>query len=180
WNISRWGLATSSSSLVKYNTIYGGLATIPIMMFWLYVSWLIVIIGAELTFAIQNIHSQGREELAHAASPQCRETIALRLMAAIADAFERGGEPPALSALAQRLGAPVALTSEIIFHLCQDGLLREIELSEDPGYVPAKPLERISVQDVVASIHERSGTNFKLEPGTDATLIAETVARARS
>src|SRR4029077_8749337 len=83
WQLSRWGLATSSSSLVKYNTIYGGLATIPIMMFWLYISWLIVIIGAELTFAIQNIGSQGKEELAQGASPVCRETVAHRVMAAI-------------------------------------------------------------------------------------------------
>ncbi len=180
WQLSRWALATSSSSLVQYNTIYGGLATIPIMMFWLYISWLIVIIGAELTFAIQNIGSQGKEELAQDASPKCRETIALRVMAAIADAFDQGKEPPTLSVLSKRLGAPVGLTSEIVFHLCEDGLLREIELKDDPGYVPAKPLERINLQDVVSSLHERNGTDFKLEGGAEAAFIATAIARART
>lgn len=179
WQCSRWLLANASSSLVQYNTIYGGLATIPIMMFWLYISWLIVIIGAELTFAIQNIGSQGKEELADEASPRCREIVALRVVAAIADAFERGAEPPSLTTLAKRLGAPVALTSGIIFHLCEDGLLREIEQKEDPGYVPAKPLGRISLQDVVSSLHDRGGVNFKLEGGSDASFIAEAIGKAR-
>lgn len=179
WNMSRWGLATSSSSLVKYNTIYGGLATIPIMMFWLYVSWMIVILGADVTFAIQNISSQGKEELAEEASPRCRETVALRLMAAIGDAFDRGAEPPGVAALAQRLGAPVTLTSEIVFHLCEDRLLREIDRPDDPGYLPGRPLERISIHDVVSSLHERDGTDFTLEGGVDAGFIAESLARAR-
>jgi membrane protein len=180
WNMSRWGLATSSSSLVKYNTIYGGLATIPIMMFWLYVSWLIVILGADVTFAIQNIGSQGKEELADEASPKCRETVALRLVAAIADAFDLGKEPPGREALAKRLGAPVTLVSQIVFHLCEDGILREIERPDDPGYVPARPLERVTLQDVVGSLHERDGLDFTLEGGSDASFIADQMARARA
>jgi membrane protein len=181
WGASRWALANLSSSLVQYNTIYGGLATIPIMMFWLYISWLIVIIGAELTFALQNIGTQGKEELAQDASPRCRETVALRITAAIADAFEKGAEPPTLTQLAKRLGAPVTLVSDIIFRLCEDALLREIERAdEDPGYVLARPLDRISLSDVLKSLHERSGTDFTLEGGDDAAYIAREMDRARA
>ncbi|HZU98598.1 MAG TPA: YhjD/YihY/BrkB family envelope integrity protein [Planctomycetota bacterium] len=181
WGGSRWALANLSSSLVQYNTIYGGLATIPIMMFWLYISWLIVIIGAELTFALQNIGTQGKEELAQDASPRCRETVALRITAAIADAFEKGADPPTLTQLSKRLGAPVTLVSAIIFRLCEDALLREIERAdEDPGYVPARPLDRISLSDVLKSLHERSGTDFTLEGGDDAAYIAREMDRARA
>src|SRR5262249_30605659 len=142
WQTSKWALTRSSSSLVQYNTIYGGLATIPIMMFWLYVTWLIVIVGAELTFGIQNI-SLGREELAQDASQRCRLTVALRVMAAIAQAFDKGASPPVLAGLAERIGAPLSLVSAIVFHLCEDGLLRETEEASEEdsrGYVPAKPL----------------------------------------
>jgi uncharacterized BrkB/YihY/UPF0761 family membrane protein len=179
WQTSKWALATGSTALVKYNTIYGGLATIPILMFWFYISWLIVILGAELTFAIQNLGSQGREELANDASPRCREVVALRLMSLIGEAFSRGVDPQTLSKMAKQLGAPVTLVSGIVFHLCEDGLLREIEVAEeDRGYVPGRPLASITVAEIARSIRDRSGINFSLEGGPDAQVLEAELARA--
>ena len=179
WQLSKWALASGSGALVKYNTIYGGLATIPILMFWFYISWLIVILGAELTFAIQNIGSQGKEELAKEASPRCREVVALRLATQIAERFEQGKPPPTLSELAKHLGAPHALCSEIVFHLCEVELLREIEVAaEERGYVPARPLATITLGEVARSIRDQSGINFTLEGGSDAQLIEAELARA--
>lgn len=176
---SKWALASGSNALVKYNTIYGGLATIPILMFWFYIAWLIVILGAELTFAIQNLGSQGKEELAKDASPRCREVVALRIMTKIATAFDAGQAPSTLSSLAKELGAPHALASEIVFHLCEVELLREIDVGvEERGYVPARPLGAITLGEVGRAVRDLSGINFDLEGGADATFIQGELARA--
>ncbi|MBI3725633.1 YihY/virulence factor BrkB family protein [bacterium] len=184
WQTSKWALARSSTSLVQYNTIYGGLATIPILMFWLYITWLIVIVGAELTFAIQNSGSQGREELAEQASPRCREVVALRVMATIARAFSRGATPPVLSVLAKEIGAPLTLVSTVVFRLCEDGLLREVEeassAEESRGYVPARPLSQITLAEIGKSLHERQGINFSLEGGLEASYLEEQLGLAES
>ena len=73
-------LTASSAGLVRYNTVYGSLATIPITMFWLYLTWVIVILGAEVTFALQNIKSQRREELSSETTQTFNELVALRIV----------------------------------------------------------------------------------------------------
>ena len=42
-------------NLSQYNTVYGAFAAIPLFFFWLQISWLIVLYGAELSFVSQNL-----------------------------------------------------------------------------------------------------------------------------
>ena len=181
WMLTRWALTAGSSTLVSYNTLYGSLATIPITMFWLYLTWLVVILGAELTFAIQNSGTQRNEELAAEATTLCREVVALRLVALVAHAFDRGAPPPTRAALAEQVGAPVGLCGALLFHLTEDGILRELESKdEENGYAPARPLEAISLADVVESLREKAGVSFDLSWGEDLPILSEHLGRANA
>lgn len=181
WTGTKWALALSSATLVRYNAVYGSLATIPITMFWLYLTWLIVILGAEVSFAAQNLKSQRKEELATDTSAACTEMVALRLCAAIGLAFERGERPPRLDLLGARIGAPLSLCASLLFHLTQDGLLRELERDDDErGYVPARPLDRITMGDVLDSLRERRGISFELSAGADLDVVRRHLDRAES
>lgn len=181
WTGTKWGLALSSATLVRYNTVYGSLATIPITMFWLYLTWLIVILGAELSFAVQNLRTQRKEELATETTQLFTELVALRLCVAIGRAYDRGLRPPQLDELGAQSGAPVSLCAALLFHLCEDGLLREIE--DDNGeraYVPARPLDAISVADVVDSLRERRGIAFDLKAGPDLAVVRRQLDQANA
>ncbi len=157
------------------------MATIPITMFWLYLSWLIVILGAELAFALQNLKTQRKEELATETTALFKETVALRMCAAIGHSFEKGDPPPHLEALAELTGAPRNLCLTLLFHLTQDGLLRESEAPDGlPGYVPAKPLDKISVSDIVDSLRERSGISFDLSSGPDLEVVQRHLDQANA
>lgn len=181
WGLTKWGLTLSSTTLVRYNTVYGSMATIPITMFWLYLTWLIVILGAELAFALQNLKTQRKEELATETTALFKETVALRMCTAIAHSFEKGEEPPHLEKLAELTGAPRNLCLTLLFHLTQDGLLRESETSDGtPGYVPAKPLDKISVSDIVDSLRERSGIAFDLSSGPDLEVVQRHLDQANA
>lgn len=181
WAGTRWALASTSATLVRYNTVYGSLATIPITMVWLYLTWLIVILGAELGFAIQNLKTQRKEELAGATTELFQETVALRIVANIAKAFEKGQRPPDLEELHELTGAPVNLCADLLYHLSQDGLLREIELEDGVrGYVAGRPLDKISISDVVDSLRERKGISFELTPGVDLPILQRHLDQANA
>lgn len=181
WAGTRWALASTSATLVRYNTVYGSLATIPITMVWLYLTWLIVILGAELTFALQNLTTQRKEELADETTELFKETVALRICAAVARAFENGWDPPDLEGLGELTGAPHNLCADLLFHLTQDGLTREIELGHDlRGYVPGRPLDRISISDVVDSLRERKGISFELAGGEDLHVVQRHLDQANA
>ncbi|MCO5171294.1 MAG: YihY family inner membrane protein [Planctomycetes bacterium] len=180
WVATKWALATSSSALVGYDTLYGSMAIIPITMFWLYLSWLIVILGAEMTFALQNVRSQRREELATETNELFRELVALRLVATISRAFEHGATPPTSEALADRIGAPHALCARLLYHLAEDGLLRDVDVDDGRGFVPARPIDRITVSDVIDSLREREGISFDLAWGEDLPLLTQHLGRANA
>ena len=181
WTGTKWLLAASSTFLVRYDTVYGGLATIPITMVWLFLTWLIVILGAEFTFAIQNVNSQRMEELATETTALCREILGLRLCVRIAQAFTAGQQPPSTEELAGSLGAPQGLCAQILFHLCEDGILREADIpGDDEGYVPARPLDALTLCDVLESLHERAGVAFDLTWGEDLPVISDELSPAHA
>ncbi len=180
WVAAKWALTLSSSTLVKYDTLYGALATVPITMFWLYLSWLIVILGGEVTFALQNLKSQRREELATETTGLCRELVALRLVAHIAHAYEHGRTPPSKEGLAEVTGAPHSLCTRVLDHLVEDHILRDVEVNGEPGYVPARPVDRIALSDVVDSLRERQGISFDLAWGEDLPVISRHLGQANA
>lgn len=181
WLLTKWGLTLSSSTLVKYNTLYGSLATVPITMFWLYLTWLVVILGAELSFALQNSGGQRHEELAAETTTLCKEIVALRLCALVAHAFDRGAPPPTRATLAEQVGAPLSLCGALLYHLTEDGILREVEThDEEHGLIPARPLEAISLADVIDSLREKAGVAFDLTWGEDLPVLSEHLGRANA
>jgi membrane protein len=54
-----------SQGLVSgYNVLYGSFAAIPLFLIWIQLSWLIMLVGAELTFAFQNADKYIYERIA--------------------------------------------------------------------------------------------------------------------
>ena len=60
WQVAFWGYTTFNVGVASYNAIYTSFAALPIFLAWLYLSWVIVIIGAEVAFAAGHIESYRR------------------------------------------------------------------------------------------------------------------------
>ena len=73
----------------------------------------------------------------------------------------------------------MSLCTSLLFHMVEDGLLRETDQGkETTGYVPARPLDMITVSDVIDSLRERRGIAFELKDGEDLKVLNKQLARA--
>ena len=147
WQLAFQGYTTFNVGVARYNTIYGTFAALPIFIVWLYISWIIVLIGAKMSYAIQNVRSHQQEFKDYTVGQEEREEMAVHVMLKIVDQFHRGAPPLTEAEVSRALSIPVGLIREIISCLTADGLVREL-YGEESRYQPGRNPNLISVLDV--------------------------------
>jgi membrane protein len=173
--------------LARYNAIYSSFASIPMLLLWIYLSWSIFLVGAELAFAHQNepmftsMARTGKVDQAY------RERVALRLAARSAHAFLRGLRPPTTAELAGELGVAPRTVAQVLESLVRAGLLARTGVGLDDGYLPARAPEAITVRDLLLALRHEEGASqppvrSPLDEQADRLLEAldEELARSRA
>ncbi|MSU60988.1 MAG: YihY family inner membrane protein [Pedosphaera sp.] len=157
-----------ASRVTRDKSIYGGLAALPLFLVGLYLSWTIVLLGAQVAYAFQNRRAYIQDRRADLINQRGREFIALRLMALIGHAHQTGAKPPTASQMAQNLGLPPRLTSELLSAFAGASLTLETNGTEH-GFAPARPLSQITVHEILQSLRRGQGR----EPVTSADNFRE-------
>ncbi|MBI4042646.1 MAG: YihY family inner membrane protein [Deltaproteobacteria bacterium] len=161
WELAKWGYALYAAKVVTYHTIYGSLGAIPIFLIWLYVAWVIVLIGAEVAFADQNVKTYLVEEESAEMNQAEREWHALRILAVICEAFSKNESAPTIRKIQSELGIPIKLTHEMIFFLSQLQLIHEVSRKEGTGYIPAASPEQMRLSDIIKTLRGRVSPSRK-------------------
>lgn len=160
WQIGQWIYINFGIGVAKYNAIYGGFAQFPLFLVWLYISWLIILFGAEVSFASQNVKTYTREKQAQQVSYSFREELSLHLVTLIAKNFYLGKTAWTVEKISQGLNAPLRLVKEILFQLCKTDILNEIK-GEVTYYQPAMALEKISIERILSTVRNYGENPFK-------------------
>ena len=131
----------------KYNTIYGSFAALPLLLLWLQLSWLIVLIGVELSFGYQNVKKFSYEKDTKNISRRYKDFVILLIITLIVKQFEKGDKPYTASQISERFKIPTRVTSDALFLLLELNLIRETPSDDDivPAYIPALDINKISV-----------------------------------
>ena len=141
-------IVAASTNMVA---IYAGFAIFLATLIWIYVSWLILLIGAQLSFYVQNPRylrvGQGHVRLTSA----LRERLAFTVMLLIARKFVAGERPWQLRALSEDLEIPGSALATVTRSLERAGLLT---LSEDEELIPARDLESIALTDILNAVRD--------------------------
>ena len=134
-------------------SLYGALAVVPLGLMWLWLNWLIVLFGLEVSYALQTVPRRGdlvpvKRELD--ARALCDPRWLVAILAAVAERFSAGESTPA-DEIAQRLRAPETTVRALTEHLADKGFLHRVKTTDDEGpasYTLARPPETIALNDL--------------------------------
>jgi membrane protein len=160
------------SKAVQMHSFFGGMAVIPIMLAALYFAWLIVLFGAHVAFAVQNIDLFRSRLLASDITPSYKQKIALACLLMINDCFEKGTTPPDREELSAKTGVPETFIEDVLPFLLQGKLIRENN-EKDITYLPARPPEKVHIREVLESITGPLHQDIFLKPESEYWKKAE-------
>ena len=152
WNALGWMFAAFVSHANSYTAIYSGFATPILFMIWLYVGWLILLVGASIAFYRQHPEYLSGRQLTSQLSSADRERLALHSMYLIGESFYNGTPAPDAEALASRLLVPANAVEQVLAPLERRDLIACTDAAP-PRYLPGCPWETASVHDVLEITH---------------------------
>lgn len=153
WTLTAWAYVTFNVGLAKYTFFFSAFALFPMLLAWIYTSWLILLFGALVTFAYQNEKTFALERLASNASYAYREAVAVRLMIEMARRFGAGEGAFSVVELAEAWNVPSRLINEALDILVESHLVTVCS-TEPVTYQPSKAADKIQIRDVVAALRE--------------------------
>ncbi len=151
WVLAKGGFNWYISNMTSFDKIYGSLGAVPVFLLWLYLTWSIVLFGAEVAYAVQ--YPQGEDHMSHEELTNYLEFYSVRAMVEIVRRFG-DAEDGAASTIddLKEIGIPPEILGEVLNRLSERRL---VLYTEDKDYVPARQPSRITVREVVEAVSDR-------------------------
>ena len=159
----QWFYIDAQMFMTRTNAIYGSFAALPLLLIVLQLSWLIVLLGAEISFANQNIDLYELETESMQISPYARRAYNILLLEHIVQRFIDGKKPQTTHELASKTKLPIRLVGMVLDDLMASDLVSEIYTEKERlrAYAPARDVGKYTIKYVVESL-DKSGNNSVL------------------
>jgi membrane protein len=157
FQLLQWAYVNFQSMLTSYGAVYGTFAALPLFMIWLEFSWLIVLLGAEISFAYQNAAHYEQEAVEMNVSQKHRRVLVLLVIHRIIKNFAEGMEPMNGAAIAESLNIPVRIVRELIYDLLNARIITETLTPEvrEVAYQPALDPAKITISFVIDTLEKQ-------------------------
>ncbi len=151
WQLASWAFAALTVSSTRLTIIYSGFAILVMFMAWVYLCWLILFVGAQVAFYVQNPelvrHGHGHE----AVGGRTLERLALHIMYLIGRCYYDNKQPWSREDLARRLRVPTDTILDALGRLRESGLVMLVS-GHIRRYVPARDMGTILLRDIIESM----------------------------
>jgi membrane protein len=134
--------------VANYNAVYSSLGAVPIFLVWLYISWMIVLLGAQLAASHQNEQGLRQAMQARRADQEVRELLAVASAAEITRRFLDGAPPPTHPELTELLDAPAPTVQEVLNAMVKVGIVARVVCGQELGHLPARDVDSVRLFDV--------------------------------
>ena len=161
----------------KTAAIYAGFAVVLLFLVWVYLSWLILLLGAQLSFYVQHPEHLRGGQAEVPLTGALRERVALAVMYLVGERFVAGGPRWTINGLAERLDVPGTTLDQVVSALQQHGLVLDVE---DDTVAPARDLGSIPLDAVLDAVrHETPDPRRPApRPVPDADAVAQVADEA--
>ena len=177
WQSAGWAFARFVAGSTQYAAIYSSLAILIIFMIWLYVSWIVVLVGASVGFYMQHTEClmapPGEEP--HL-SAQSQDQLALAIMQALGERYLQGSAALRTEELARRFHTPGYAVDGILEALAAHGIVVRLDKSEPTTWMPGRDLSNITPWQVLEAVRHAGGIH---PPEPDAERIIQTFSYAQ-
>lgn len=179
YQVTQWAYITFQIGVARANAIYGSFAALPLFLVWMQLSWLIVLMGSELSFAVQNVDAYGLPAGSAGVRSFDRKALGLLLVRRVARRFSEGDAPWTAPALAHALNLPVSAVRRILSDLTRGGLLVAVtnDDADRTAFLPARDIHTITVKTVLDAL-EADDDAYRLDfrSANEFRAVAEALA----
>jgi len=178
WIAAKSIFGYSITELKLYSTVYGVLALIPMTVLWIYITWLTVLFGLQLTFTTQHLRSLDAAEIAATKQTEdyfiANDLTAINIVREIAAAFMKNQAPVPPEVICSKLDIPPEFGDKILGHLVNSKLIAKTSEPE-VGFLPVKDPANIRLSDIAEAV---AAAGFA-QSTTDQTQTLEQITQSQ-
>jgi membrane protein len=146
----------------RMSVVWGAFSAIPLVLIWLHITCWLLLIGAELAFAIQNNEMFAYERDINNMSRRYKDYVMLYLLSTIIKRFENGEAPETMQEMATNNQLPTRLVGQLLSRLEETGIVHRVQTEQetDSAFVPALDTKQITVEMVIGRISAQGTEEF--------------------
>jgi membrane protein len=177
FQLIQWAYVNFQVQITTRYAIYGSFAALPLFLLWLQTSWLIILFGAEVSFAHQNVETYEFEPDCLSASHSFKTLLSILITQGIVRRFCDGEKPGDASGLSHELEIPVRLVRQLLYDLSESGILSEVKKGEDKelAYQPATDVDKITVKFVIDRLEQRGTSSIPVNRSVELDKLSDSL-----
>jgi membrane protein len=168
--LTQWVYVNFQIGVSSYNAIYGSFAALPLFIIWVQISWQIVLFGAKISFATQNIDMFEFENETIHMNDYSRRILSILIVHRIIQNFKTGLNPLKPEELSKELKIPIRMIKSVLNDLVRCRILSEV-ITDNPkmnAFQPAQFIDRFSVKFIIESL-DKLGETYIAKEDTELT-----------
>jgi membrane protein len=181
YQLIQFSYITFQVGVANYGAIYGSFAALPLFLVWLQLSWVILLLGAEFSFAHQNVATYEFESDCRSVSHSFKQLVALLIASLCVKRFLVAEEPLAAEDFSRELEVPIRLVRSVIFELTDTRVLSQVQVKDrdELAYQPACDIHSLTVASIMERLDQRGIETIPIAESSALNKIRETLRRLR-
>jgi len=182
FQVVQWGYISFQVGTARYNAIYGGFSALPLFLMWVQISWWVVLFGAELSFANQNVDTYEYEPDSNKVSPAFKMVLTLHIAHLLIKNFAKGAKPLTDTDISHQLRTPIRLVHAILYDLVRSRVISQTRTSDSQnfGYQPARDINTLTIKFVVDAIDLNGANNIPVARTEEFEALSDALEKFRA
>lgn len=177
YQLTQMGYFILQIELIDLNAVYGSFAALPLLFIWLRVSWIALLLGAEISYAHQNVHKFQYDLDVSEISGHNRRLLSLLITHHLIRNFAKGEKPLTDDEISHHLAVPVRVIRQLLYDLVSCRIVSEMktQVEKEVAYQPATDIHKMTIQFVLEKIDEHCEVDVKLHASVAQKTLSESL-----